>query len=93
MENIFDEIKNERKRQDEKWGEQNHYPIEWCAILGEEVGEVNRAAIEEHFKEDYREQFKNGNFDNYRSELIQVAAVAVAMIECIDKNIKNGQQQ
>jgi len=24
MENIFQEIKEERKRQDEKWGEQNH---------------------------------------------------------------------
>lgn len=83
---IFDEIKKEREKQDSKWGVQNHCPVEWCAILGEEVGEVNKAALEEHFTVSYPEQFKNHRFDDYRKELIQVAAVAVAMIECIDRN-------
>ena len=87
MDDIFNEIKLERKRQDAKWGIQNHSPIEWCAILGEEVGEVNKAALEEHFAVSYPEQFKNHRFDDYRKELIQVAAVAVAMIECIDRNV------
>ncbi|WP_061246762.1 MazG-like family protein [Leptospira noguchii] len=80
-EKIIQEILEEREKQDEKWGEQNHNPIEWCAILGEEVGEVNKAALETHFKYDS----KNDHFE-YRKELIQVAAVAMAMIECLDRN-------
>jgi NTP pyrophosphatase (non-canonical NTP hydrolase) len=83
MEKIFNEIKKERQQQDEKWGEQNHHAIEWCAILGEEVGEVNKAALEAHFK-GYK---RTGNYSDYRTELIQVAAVAVAMIECLDRGL------
>lgn len=85
---IFDEIKQERKRQDQKWGQQNHSPIEWCAILGEEVGEVQKAALEHHFK---HAQYMGKNRESiqlnaYRIELIQVAAVAVSMIESLDRN-------
>ena len=78
MNHVFDEIKKERAAQDKKWGVQNHHPIEWCAILGEEVGEVQKAALESHFN------YKITNPENYRKELIQVAAVAVAMVECYD---------
>lgn len=67
------EVSLERCRQDKKWGEQNHHPFKYLAILGEEVGEANKAAIE-------------GDWNNYRVELIQVAAVAVAMIQCFDRN-------
>ncbi|KAA1293832.1 MazG-like family protein [Leptospira interrogans] len=80
-EKIIQEIFRERKKQDQKWGEQNHIPIEWCAILGEEVGEVNKAALETHFKYDGK-----NDLSDYRKELIQVAAVALAMIECLDRN-------
>lgn len=61
-------IAAERRRQDKKWGEQNHDRFKWLSILGEEVGEANRAALEEHS-------------DEYREELVQVAAVCVAAIE------------
>lgn len=81
MENIFQEIKQERERQDEKWGQQNHLPIEWCAILGEEVGEVNKAALESHWR--YK---ANDFYQSYRKELIQTAAVCVAMIESLERN-------
>jgi NTP pyrophosphatase (non-canonical NTP hydrolase) len=77
---IYDEIKAERARQDTKWGEQNHHPAEWCMILGEEVGEVNKAALEFHFGH------KGGSPEKYREELIQVAAVAVVMLESFDRN-------
>ena len=73
--NILANIKNERKNQDEKWGEQNHDIYKWLAILGEEVGEVNKAALE-------------GKKDEIIEELIQVSAVAVAMIESIQRNQK-----
>ncbi len=81
---ILNEIVEERKRQDVKWGEQNHSPIEWCAILGEEVGEVQKAALEEHFGF----KGKKGDFKPYRQELIQVASVALAMLESIERNEK-----
>ena len=73
--NILENIKNERIKQDEKWGEQNHDIYKWLAILGEEVGEVNKAALE-------------GKKNEVIEELIQVGAVAVAMIESIKRNQK-----
>ncbi|MCP4439623.1 MAG: hypothetical protein GY810_11830 [Aureispira sp.] len=80
MQKILSQIQAERQRQLEKWGEQNHSPIEWCAILGEEVGEVNKAALESHFKH------PNADIEEYRKELVQVAAVAVAMLQSLDRN-------
>jgi len=90
---ILIEVQHERKKQDEKWGVQNHAPFAWLAILGEEVGEANKHALQAHFSGAY------GNSDNaeyerqqlieYRKELIQIAAVAAAMIESIDRNYFN----
>lgn len=96
---ILKEIYEERKKQDDKWGEQNH-PItgespwfarnqcnelreqcearfmagdgDWNDILQEEVWEALADAAE-------------GNMKGCRKELIQVAAVVVAMIENIDR--------
>lgn len=69
----------ERNRQDEKWGVQNHDPFLWLGILMEEVGEVARDLIE-------MDAFNRPEqFEKYRSELIQVAAVAVAAVECLDR--------
>ena len=78
---IICDILEERKRQDEKWGEQNHSPMEWLPILMEEVGEASKAALDFYF----------GNttsvcVDDFRNEMVQVAAVAVAMIESFDRN-------
>jgi len=95
MENILKEIQNERKRQNEEWGEQNHTPIEWVSILTEEVGEVAKEAVDYHFKNPVKnyhayfpsmEQAQEDRIREYRKELIQVAAVAVQMIECLDRN-------
>lgn len=70
---IFNEIKKERIRQDEKWGIQNHSPETWFLILGEEIGEAQKAVLE-------------NDLPKYREEMVQVVAVAVAMIECFDRN-------
>ena len=82
-ESILVDINQERLRQDEKWGLQNHIPIEWIAILGEEFGEASKEALEMHFhpNKDFGKRLMD-----YRKELVQVAAVAVAMIECVDRN-------
>jgi NTP pyrophosphatase (non-canonical NTP hydrolase) len=81
MDDILKEVVEERCRQDEKWGQQDHSPIEWCAILGEEVGEVNKAALEKHFGYEEAEGFLA-----YRKELIQVMAVAMNMIQSLERN-------
>lgn len=68
----------ERERQEQKWGEQNHDPFTYLTILCEEVGECSNAALET--------RFGNANIDDLRTELIQVAAVAMAIVECLDRN-------
>lgn len=70
---ISEEIKKERERQDQLWGEQNHALPFWHCILAEEVGETARSILA-------------GNAQGVRRELVQTAAVAVAMIEYIDRN-------
>ena len=76
-ERIFDEIAAERRRQDGLWGPQRHdWPV-WSAILTEETGEVAEAALRAHFSHD-------ADLDHLREELVQVAAVAVHVIERID---------
>jgi len=82
MEKILQDIRNERNRQDKKWGEQNHHPMEWLAILGEEYGEACKGALEAHFPG----YGITGDYSDYRKELIEVAAVVVAAIECLDKS-------
>jgi NTP pyrophosphatase (non-canonical NTP hydrolase) len=80
MADILSEIRAEREQQDAKWGEQNHQPADWATILVEEVGEVAKAALEW--------KFAGRSLRLYRDELVQVAAVAVAMIECYDRQVE-----
>jgi NTP pyrophosphatase (non-canonical NTP hydrolase) len=75
--NIFDEIADERNRQDAKWGEQNHDLFDWMTILMEEVGELAQACL--HLR------YGGKKAEGLRVEAIQVAAVITAMIECIDR--------
>lgn len=83
---IIGKILVERKRQDEKWGSQNHSPIEWCAILMEEVGEMAKEAHEFHFRGKFYKD--TGQLERYEKELIQVAALAVSMLESLERNEK-----
>jgi hypothetical protein len=67
----------ERKRQDAKWGEQNHDPFLYLTILGEEYGETCQAALEA--------KFGKGSLGQLRLEAVQTAAVALAIVECLDR--------
>ena len=67
-------VEQERNAQDAKWGEQNHPNLLWLGILGEEFGEVSKALIE------------GDPIDHVREELVQVAAVCVAWLECLERN-------
>jgi hypothetical protein len=81
-------VRNERERQMAKWGEQNHDPGYWNAVLGEEYGEASEAALDfMDLGPLARSPRKPGRstYEHYRKELIEVAAVAVAMIEQIDR--------
>ncbi|KKL59048.1 hypothetical protein LCGC14_2219180, partial [marine sediment metagenome] len=67
---IWSRILLERARQDTKFGAQHKLsPKDWLTILVEEVGEVAEAILEH-------------DIDNYSVELVQVAAVCVAALEC-----------
>jgi len=95
------DVEQERLRQDLKWGQQNHPDgragpyceraeaeakqeceehaaagtLTWMHILEEEVAEVDACYTAERL----------------RAELVQVAAVAVAWIECIDRRAASGE--
>ena len=107
---VLYEVRQERTRQDAKWGQQDHTPAFWLMVLGEEVGEANKAALEEYVRghevkteiETHRsEAIAAGqkkykmlaapgqlmDYDDYRKELVQVAAVAVSAIEALDRGV------
>ncbi len=71
QESVIHEIREERDRQDVKWGvaaERNQTKMKWLTILMEEVGEVAESILEH-------------DDENYPVELVQVAAVCVAALE------------
>lgn len=75
---VLSDVRAERQRQKEKWGDQSHKPYSvWVTILGEEFGEAAKEVLEERHQELY-------------DELIQTATVAVAFAEAL---IQNGHVQ
>jgi hypothetical protein len=81
VEHILEEVGSELERQHRKWGQQNHMPTEWLAILVEEVGEVSKETT--RLISPIVDKF---NAAAYRRELLQVAAVAVNAVLCLDRN-------
>jgi len=77
MEVVLADVRKERRSQESKWGRQSHNVFVWLAILGEEIGEASEAALEH--------RLNRADGENVRDELIQVAAVAVAMVEALDR--------
>jgi hypothetical protein len=95
---IFAEIHAERERQDAKWGEQNHPIMEddeakFSKFIAPKVKEICDMAAElgentwfKILREEFFEAFAEDTAEGQRYELVQVAAVVVSMIECIDRN-------
>jgi hypothetical protein len=83
-------ICDERENQLDTWGVQDLSPLELLSILGEEYGEACQAALA-YARPDLHDP--SGKYDlppetlraRYRRELVQVAAVAVQAIECLDR--------
>lgn len=91
---VLPEIADERERQDERWGEQNHpdgtgpgFAIDakrarHSCNLAASLGLVSYRDI---LNEEVYEAFAESDPDKLRHELVQVAAVAVAWIEKLDR--------
>ena len=106
FQNIINEIAEERNRQNEKWGEQNHsiidYTSAYCASWLYEryrtygasdarervdsLSEKDELTYMDILLEEVYEVIESRGKEDIRKELIQVAAVAVAMIESLDRN-------
>lgn len=84
---VLADVGAERQRQDARWGQQDHAPEVWLMVLAEEVGEANQAAFEHLFPRFDKHAAQRGPRSpaDYRRELVQVAAVAVAAIESLDR--------
>jgi len=67
--------------QDHKWGEQNHDPAVWLAILAEEVGELAQAILADRFDRGHDIKMHDSRYESMEKEAIQVAAVAAQFIE------------
>jgi hypothetical protein len=91
---IFAAIDRERKRQDEKWGEQNHEMLrcERADVIKESLKHFR--LLNDHtqtydwytiIQEEIAEAFLETDPEKQREELVQVAAVAVKIIEYLNR--------
>lgn len=88
MNSVIKRVAEERKRQDKKWGVQNHDPDRWIVILTEEVGESAKESYELNSLEGRLEMSRSARLHRLKTELIQTAAVAVAAVESIERNLE-----
>jgi GH18 family chitinase len=106
IDGIFEEIRAERQRQDEKFGKQNHsmlgktfdlidigrmYPhkniLRNQMVLCRERIKSNKHGWFDILLKELCESFLETEPEKQREEMIQVAAVAVQIIESLDKRI------
>lgn len=73
----LESVLSERARQDAKWGEQNNDPFCYITVLVEEVGELAQAAL--------HTRFGGPAAAHLREEAVHTAAVALAIVECLDR--------
>lgn len=90
---VLNDIFTERFRQFDRWGIQSHdYPT-WIAILTEEVGEASKEAVDYGCENPPKggvlsDEIQVDRLRKLRKELIQVAAVAVQIIEALDLDLE-----
>ena len=77
---IIDDVIDERVRQDEKWGEQDHSAYVWSSIIGEEYGEMCKAINEFGFNPTPETE------QDIYTEAIQTMASCMAMLEHIERS-------
>lgn len=79
---IIEKVLEERKRQDEKWGVQDHCTPVWATIIGEEYGEMCQAINEFGFNPTRKTE------EAIYTEAIQTIASCMAMLECLERKRK-----
>ena len=79
MNDILQEIKEEREYQDKRWGgvkhDDQHKPNDWIAFITGYAGRAYDCCMEHP-----------GDLDDFRESMIKVAALAVAAVEWVDRN-------
>lgn len=98
---VLSEVRYERNKQDAKWGQQNHAhgtgrpDDEWVADATRKLCDSafadGRGSWRYILNEEVAEAYAETSLDGLRTELVQVAAVAVAWIEAIDRELEAGQ--
>jgi hypothetical protein len=94
MDSIFDEVRRERYRQDEKWGPQRH-PLgtgsPGYTVIADLIKEHNDKAMADKtltwagiLREEFYESMAETDPKLVREELLQTMAVACHIIEAID---------
>ena len=77
---IYEEIRKERCRQDEEWGGSNHDDshkmFDWIAYLTKHTGKA--VLWDGHYKD---------RIIRFRNQMIRIAALAIAAIEWVDRQI------
>ena len=105
---VFEEIRAERRRQDEKWDEQNHpmlgkhrnyvlanenFPSELALketlSIHKTRNETDKRGWFDILIEEVCEAFLETEPEKQREKMVQAAAVAVAIIECLDRRINS----
>jgi hypothetical protein len=71
------DVMDERIAQDEMWGEQNHEPAYWVALVTAQVGDTARAL-----------HASQHDLTDYRAGLVKIAALATAAGEALDRSLE-----
>lgn len=84
MEEILQEIREERKHQDAKWGgpahDDEHSMYVWVGFISYYLGQSLSSAIKEYGSVKHRYQI-------FRYHMVKVAAIAVAAVQSIDRKL------
>jgi len=89
------DVRREREAQDDKWGEQNHpdgtgdsharLVAEHARVMCQEAAKDGRTTWKHVMWEEVAEAFAEHDETKLRTELVQVATVAIAWVEAIDR--------
>ncbi len=99
---VLQEVDLERERQDSRFGEQNHPDFyervapEFVALMRLKCDEATRAGCltwQDVLTEEFTEAMGAQSEAELRAELVQVAAVAVAWVESIDRRASRGRRE
>ena len=93
MTDALQDVLKERKRQDAKWGAQEHDPITYLAILMEEVGEVARIMARQYGEQSFKKSDTEVNLADEMADVLFVLIclanqTGVDLTKAFQKNMK-----